>query len=176
VNLLVAASHSDHPHHQSAITWLEAALTNCSRGERLRQLPMVAAGFLRLLTHPQVFVEPTPLAAPQDVLAPLIEPLCRQHQLVGNALSDGWIAAAVLARRDSLVTFDRDFVPLLPSRQARTPRMGDGPDTGPCRVSLGGAMDTDLVGSDRPQDHGAKGSRGSGAGPAPPPGRHWPRR
>jgi predicted nucleic acid-binding protein len=66
VNVLVAASRSDHPHHQSAITWLEAALTNCSRGERLRLLPMVAAGFLRLVTHPRVFVEPTPLAAAHD--------------------------------------------------------------------------------------------------------------
>ena len=134
VNVLVAASRSDHPHHQSAITWLEEALTDCSRGERLRLLPMVAAGFLRLVTHPRVFVEPTPLAAAQEFLAallsadgaelltlggewPLLEPLCRQHHLVGNAISDGWIAAAVLARRDCLVTFDRDFVPLLPSRQ-----------------------------------------------------------
>ena len=44
-------------------------------------------------------------------------PLCREHQLVGNAISDGWIAAAVLARRQVLVTFDRDFLPLLPPRQ-----------------------------------------------------------
>jgi len=36
---------------------------------------------------------------------------------VMNAISDGWIAAAVLARRECLATFDRDFVPLLPSRQ-----------------------------------------------------------
>jgi hypothetical protein len=48
---------------------------------------------------------------------PLLESLCRQHHLVGNAISDGWIGAAVLARRDCLVTFDRDFVPLLPSWQ-----------------------------------------------------------
>ena len=34
-----------------------------------------------------------------------------------NAISDGWIAAAVLAPREGLATFDRDFVPLLPSRQ-----------------------------------------------------------
>jgi hypothetical protein len=48
---------------------------------------------------------------------PLLELLCWEHQLVGNAISDGWIVAAVLARRECLVTFDRDFVPLLPSRQ-----------------------------------------------------------
>jgi len=48
---------------------------------------------------------------------PLLEQLCLQHALVGNAIADGWIAAAVLARRECLVTFDRDFVPLLPARQ-----------------------------------------------------------
>jgi predicted nucleic acid-binding protein len=46
-----------------------------------------------------------------------LEPLCLQHALVGNAIADGWIAAAVLARRECLATFDRDFVPLLPARQ-----------------------------------------------------------
>lgn len=48
---------------------------------------------------------------------PLLEPLCLQHALVGNAIADGWIAAAVLAHRECLATLDRDFVPLLPARQ-----------------------------------------------------------
>lgn len=134
VNVLVAASRSDHPHHRVAIRWLDEALDACALGQGLALLPMVTAGFLRLVTHPRVFVEPTPLAAAQEFLAavlavdgvallplsgewPLLEPLCRQHQLVGNAVSDGWIAAAVLARRQVLVTFDRDFLPLLPARQ-----------------------------------------------------------
>jgi hypothetical protein len=52
-------------------------------------------------------------------------PICRQHQLAGNAISVVWITAAVLARSDSLVTFDWDFVPLLPSLQAQTQRIGD---------------------------------------------------
>jgi toxin-antitoxin system PIN domain toxin len=134
VSVLVAASRSDHPHHPVANRWLEESLAACALGQRLAVLPMVATGFLRLVTHPRVFVEPTPLQAAQDFLAallavagvellplagewPLLEPLCREHQLVGNAISDGWIAAAVLARRQVLVTFDRDFLPLLPPRQ-----------------------------------------------------------
>ncbi len=134
VNVLVAASRSDHPHHHSARDWLAGALAAAARGDRLRLLPMVGAGFLRLVTHPRVFVEPTPLAGAQAFLAallsadgvellplggewPLLEPLCLQHGLVGNAIADGWIAAAVLARRECLATFDRDFVPLLPARQ-----------------------------------------------------------
>ncbi|MEB3296363.1 MAG: TA system VapC family ribonuclease toxin [Cyanobacteriota bacterium] len=134
VNVLVAASRSDHPHHGVAIAWLESALAACLQGERLRLLPMVTAGFLRLVTHSRVFVEPTPLAAAQEFLAallaregvewlhlgeewPLLQALCSQHQLTGNAISDGWIAAAVLARQEKLVTLDRDFVALLPPRQ-----------------------------------------------------------
>lgn len=37
--------------------------------------------------------------------------------LVGNAIADGWIAAAVLARSECLASFDRDFDFLLPARQ-----------------------------------------------------------
>ena len=113
VNVLVAASRSDHPHHAVAITWLESALASCLQGERLRLLPMVTAGFLRLVTHPKVFVEWISLGEEWS----LLETLCRQHQLTGNAISDGWIAAAVLARQEKLVTLDRDFLALLPPRQ-----------------------------------------------------------
>ena len=44
-------------------------------------------------------------------------PLCHEHRLIGNAIRDGWIAAAGLARCEGLATFDRDFIKLLPSRQ-----------------------------------------------------------
>ena len=100
VNVLVAASRSDHPHHRCAMDWVEGALAAAARGDRLRLLPMVGL--------------PTPLAADQAFLAallsadgvellplggewPLLEPLCLQHALVGNAIADGWIAAAGLA-------------------------------------------------------------------------------
>lgn len=134
VNVLVAASRLDHPHHRPALGWLNAALERCGQGERLRLLPMVTAGFLRLVTHPRVFVEPTPAEAAHAFVNsllqtegvellklgeewPLLEPLCQEHRLTGNAISDGWIAAAVLARHECLATFDRDFKRLLPSRQ-----------------------------------------------------------
>lgn len=72
VNVLVAASRSDHPHHSVAIRWLEDSLDACALGQGLALLPMVAAGFLHLVTHPRVFVEPTPLAAAQQFLAALL--------------------------------------------------------------------------------------------------------
>ncbi len=63
VNVLVAGSRLDHPHHGPALVWLDAALKDCEQGRPLAIYPMVAAGFLRLVTHPKVFVRPTPYDA-----------------------------------------------------------------------------------------------------------------
>jgi toxin-antitoxin system PIN domain toxin len=134
VNVLVAASRTDHPHHRPALAWLQEALMATGRGRRFSLMPMVAAGFLRLVTHPKVFLEPTPLAQAQDFLTaiedtpgvammplgkewPLFEHLCQQHGLAGNAIPDAWIAAAVLANHDHLVSFDQGFRQLLRPHQ-----------------------------------------------------------
>ena len=126
VNVVVAASRADHPHHAVASAWLEAALAACYGGQRFTLLPMVAAGFLRLVTHPKVFVRPTPIVAAQAFLAAIVntsgiamarlgdewllfEQLCETHRLTGNAIPDAWIAAAVQANHEHLVTFDKEF-------------------------------------------------------------------
>ena len=62
VNVLVAASRADHPHHVVARRWLSGVLADCQDGQTLEILPMVATGFLRLVTHPKVFVQPTPVS------------------------------------------------------------------------------------------------------------------
>jgi uncharacterized protein len=62
VNVLVAASRSDHPHHAVARAWVEQAVADAGRGLALLKLqPMVIASFLRLVTHPKIFVYPTPM-------------------------------------------------------------------------------------------------------------------
>lgn len=126
VNILIAASRRDHVHHAPALVWLETALENSAASQPLAILPMVASGFLRLATHPKVFVEPTPIKAAQAFLRavletsgvtmpqlgeewPLFEKLCTQHQLSGNAIPDAWIAAAAQSHHLQLVTFDKDF-------------------------------------------------------------------
>lgn len=130
VNILVAASRQDHPHHVPALAWLEAALETSASGRPLAILPMVATGFLRLVTHPKVFVEPTPIAAAQAfmralldspgvVMPPLgeewslLEDMCARHGLSGNAIPDAWIAAASRSHHLHLVTFDKGFRRLL---------------------------------------------------------------
>jgi len=131
VNVLVAASRSDHPHHAVARTWLEDALSAAEDGAAFTLMPMVIVSLLRLVTSPKIFVQPTPIsdavafvdaivAMPGVQLASLgpewqkLRQLCLEKQLTGNDLPDGWLAAAVDHLAEHLVSFDRDFKKLLP--------------------------------------------------------------
>jgi uncharacterized protein len=134
VNVLVAASRSDHPHHGVARRWLENAAAAAASGSTLMLMPMVIASFLRLVSSPRVFQEPTPvdaavafvdalLAAPGVHLAPLgpewpqLRQLCVEKQLSGNAVPDAWLAAATAHLGEHLVSFDRDFRKLISRSQ-----------------------------------------------------------
>ena len=130
VNVLVAASRGDHPHHAVARAWLEQAAAAAAAGSALTLMPMVLTSFLRLVTSPRIFLVPTPiedalnfvdalLAAPGVQLAslgaewPRLRRLCADKQLTGNDLPDAWLAAATLHLGEHLVSFDRDFRRLL---------------------------------------------------------------
>ena len=133
VTVLVAASRADHPHHRPALRWLQQAMAQAASQagrDELRLLGTVIASFLRLVTHPKVFAVPTPApdaVAFVDALLgasgvrmltvkdewPRLRALCIAHQLSGNDLQDAWIAASVLQTRETLATFDRDFLRLL---------------------------------------------------------------
>ena len=130
VNVLVAASRSDHPHHATARRWLEGALAAAEDGATFTLMPMVLASVLRLVTSPKIFVLPTPIADAVDFvdamlampgvrLAPLgpewvkLRQLCLDKELGGNDLPDAWLAAAVDHQGEHLVSFDRDFKKLL---------------------------------------------------------------
>jgi len=130
VNVLVAASRADHPHHEAARTWLEDALRATAAGAPFTLMPMVLASFLRLVSSPKIFHMPTPiddavafvdalLACPGVHLAqlgpewPTLRQLCLDKQLSGNALPDAWLSAAVAQAGEHLVSFDRDFKKLL---------------------------------------------------------------
>jgi hypothetical protein len=134
VNVLVAASRSDHPHHAPARAWLEAALVQAGKGKALILQPMVVAGFLRLVTHPKVFKHPTPVAEALrfiDALRaapgvehvelgaewPQLRKLCADHALVANAIPDAWLAAAAIHQGEHVASFDGDLKRLLPRGQ-----------------------------------------------------------
>lgn len=130
VNVLVAASRGDHPHHRVARSWLEQAASAAASGSAFVLMPMVLASFLRLVSSPKIFLEPTPvedavafvdaLLAAQGVhLAPLgpewprLRQLCIDKKLKGNAVPDAWLAAATIHLGEHLVSFDRDFRKLI---------------------------------------------------------------
>ena len=130
VNVLIAASRSDHPHHKIALSVLTKAVAACADGATLRLMPMVAASFLRLVTNPKIFVQPTPvddairfvdaLVAMHGVEMPslgaewpIFRQLCQERQLTANDIPDAWLAAAVIQLGEHLVTFDTDFRKLL---------------------------------------------------------------
>lgn len=130
VNVLVAASRSDHPHHAVARAWLEETVAAAEAGATVTLMPMVLASFLRLVTSPKIFQSATPiqdavafidalLASPGVQLAPLgpewakLRQLCLDKQLSGNDLPDAWLSAAVAHLGEHLVSFDRDFRKLL---------------------------------------------------------------
>jgi toxin-antitoxin system PIN domain toxin len=130
INVQVAASRSDHPHHSTAREWLEQALAECEAGGSLEILAMVAAGFLRLVTNSRVFPDPSPIKDAVAFLDALLATpgvempergrewqtfrrMCLDEKLRGNDIPDAWIAAAVKVLNGRLVTFDRGFARLL---------------------------------------------------------------
>jgi toxin-antitoxin system PIN domain toxin len=130
VSVLIAASRSDHPRHAIARTWLEKAASAAVSGSTLVLMPMVLAGFLRLVSSPRIFHEPTPVddaAAFIDALLsvegvevarlgpewPRLRQLCIEKRLVGSAVPNAWLAAATIHLGEHLVSFDRDFRKLM---------------------------------------------------------------
>jgi hypothetical protein len=134
VNVLVAASRSDHPHHAAARTWLEKALVNAGQGTPLKLQPMVISSFLRLVTHPKIFILPTPMSEALRFVDALLttsgveqptlgaewlalRKLCIDKALAANDVPDAWLAAAVIHQGEHLVSFDADFKRLLSRAQ-----------------------------------------------------------
>lgn len=133
INVLVASWREDHSHHSAGKGWLEGALLNHQANGGIQILPMVAAGFLRLVTNVKVFVRPASpeqatefldlLLALPGVQMPEIgraeweacQQLCREKNITGPDVSDAFLAGAVIEFGSHFVTFDRDFLKLLPA-------------------------------------------------------------
>lgn len=124
VNVLVYAHRRETDRHEEYLSWLEGART---ADEPLGVSDAVLSGFLRVVTHPKVFKEPTPLndalafaaavrTAPSAIeVAPgkrhwrLFEDLCRATSARGNAIPDAWLAALAIEQGATWITADRGF-------------------------------------------------------------------
>lgn len=134
VNVLIAASRSDHPHHQIAYASISEAVLAGAYGAKFTLMPMVVASFIRLVTNAKIFVQPTPTNKALDYINtlrmmagvdmpsigsewPIMHQLCTEKKLTGNAIPDAWLAAAVIQQGEHLITFDTDFRKLLKRSQ-----------------------------------------------------------
>jgi uncharacterized protein len=130
VNVLVAASRKDHPHHEVAAAWVKSAVIS----KRLVLLPMVAIGFVRIVTNARIFQTPTPTKAALAFINTILDAtetqmlslgsewpqfcfLVESAVLTAHAIPDAWIAAAAREHNQHLVTFDKGFKKLLPRSQ-----------------------------------------------------------
>jgi uncharacterized protein len=124
VNVLVYAHRPESPHHERHRAWLDQARSD---PEPLGLPDASATGFIRVVTHPKVFREPTPLAVALQFIEALrsspatapLQPgdrhwgiftdLCRHVGATGNVVPDAYLAAFAVENGATFVTADRGF-------------------------------------------------------------------
>ncbi len=124
VNVLVYAHRLDAVRHQDYADWLRGLLAG---QEPYGVSDLVLSGFLRIVTNPKVFKQPTPmdtglaftqLLRTQPNCVP-VEPgprhwdiftrLCRTAGVKGNLVPDAYLAALAIESGSEWITTDRDF-------------------------------------------------------------------
>jgi len=123
-NILIYAVNSDSPHHETARTWLENAL---SSSEPLGFAWSVLLAFLRVTTRPGILERPLAVETAtayvdswlQQPNVEIVQPDDRHWQILrtliatagtaGNLTSDAHLAALALAGGWTLVSTDHDF-------------------------------------------------------------------
>lgn len=123
VNVLVAAHREDNPHHAAVGQWLRTLPID----EMLGVPAAALVGFLRVVTHPRIYPEPTPLVVALAFVDRLrdhpaylelgpgrehwttFNRLVLEHGLVGNDVPDAHLAALTLENTAQLATFDTGF-------------------------------------------------------------------
>ncbi len=124
VNVLVYAHRTDALQHERYRVWLESVI-NSDLAYGISDL--VLGGFLRVVTHPRVFHEPSPLEAALAFAAEVrdrtncvvVEPgerhweifthLCQDTQAKGNLIADAYLAALAIESGSEWITTDRDY-------------------------------------------------------------------
>jgi uncharacterized protein len=124
VNVLVYAHRLDAARHEGYADWLRGLLAG---QEPYGISDLVLSGFLRVVTNPKVFRQPTPMdaglafaqllrAQPNCVpVAPghrhwdIFTGLCRTAAVKGNLVPDAYLAALAIESGSEWITTDRDF-------------------------------------------------------------------
>ena len=124
VNVLVYAHRRDAPDHARYREWLQSVLeSDVAYG----LADLVLSGFLRVVTHPRVFKQPSPLetaltfvaeardrpncvpVAPGERHWEIFVRLAREVGARGNMIADAYLAALAIESGSEWVTTDRDY-------------------------------------------------------------------
>ena len=124
VNILVYAHREDEARHAPYATWLREVVDG---PEPFSLSSMVAIGFVRMVTNPRIFADPTPLpvalaaveqltrhprcrvASPGSSHLDGVIRLCRASAASGKLVADAQHAALAIAEGCTWVTRDGDF-------------------------------------------------------------------
>ncbi|MGH9339512.1 MAG: type II toxin-antitoxin system VapC family toxin [Acidobacteriota bacterium] len=124
VNVLVYAHREDADQHVEYLRWIER-LINSEEAYGVSEL--VLSGFLRIVTHPKIFQDPSPLKLALNFTARFrdrpnavaVNPgerhwriftrLCRDSGARGNLVSDAYLAALAIESGSTWITTDRDY-------------------------------------------------------------------
>jgi toxin-antitoxin system PIN domain toxin len=124
VNVLVYAHRQDAVDHSQYRQWLESTIQS---GQPYGISDHVLSGFLRIVTHPRVFVSPSPIQPALEFVRQMREQpncraivpgphhwqifidLCRSLPATGNLIPDVWFAALAIESACEWITTDRDY-------------------------------------------------------------------
>ncbi len=124
VNILVYAHRPESPRHEEFRSWLEGVVHEDSP---FAMSELVFSAFVRVVTHPRVFRDPTPLPVALDfcsalrdrgncrTLLPgprhwdLFRLLCLTAGARGNLVADAYHASLAIEHGCEWITADRDF-------------------------------------------------------------------
>jgi toxin-antitoxin system PIN domain toxin len=124
VNVLVYAHRRDSRQHAELRPWLEGVI---AADQAYGMSDLVLSGFVRIVTHPRIFREPSALddalTFADQLLSPpncvLVQPgprhwqifarLCRSAAARGNLVADAWFAALAIEAGCEWISTDRDF-------------------------------------------------------------------
>jgi hypothetical protein len=124
VNVLVYAHREDEARHEAYARWLKTVIDGA---EPFSLSVLVAVGFVRIVTHPRIYEDPTPLPLALAVIEQMaahprcrlampaathlddVARLCRATGATGKLVADAQHAALAIAEGGVWVTRDGDF-------------------------------------------------------------------
>lgn len=124
VNVLIYAHREESAEHSAYATWLQSLVRG---NEPFACSELALSGFVRIVTNPRVFYDPTPIELALDFCTELLRQptcvplrpgphhwdifvrLCKQSMAKGKLVADAYHAALAIEHGCEFVTTDADF-------------------------------------------------------------------